>query len=53
MVMHAIQARMSGLVAVPVDLPALPAAPFYLVTPRALRSVPRVAAVVDFLLEVV
>ena len=53
MVIPAIQARMSGLVPVPVDLPPLPAAPFYLVTPRALRGVPRVAAVVDFLVEVV
>ncbi|MFT5682096.1 MAG: DNA-binding transcriptional LysR family regulator [Myxococcota bacterium] len=51
MVMPAIQARLSDLVPVPVTLPPLPAAPFYIVVPRALRSVPRVAVVVAFLRE--
>jgi DNA-binding transcriptional LysR family regulator len=51
MVMPAIQARLSGLLPVPVPLPALPPAPLFVVVPRALRSVPRVAAVLDFILE--
>lgn len=53
MLLPELQARLSGLVRVPVPLPALPPAPFFLIVPRALRSVPRVAAVVDFLAEVV
>ena len=51
MIMPGIQARLSGLVSVPVPLPPTPWAPLYIVVPRALRSVPRVAAVVGFLRE--
>lgn len=53
MLLPGIQARMAGLVEVPVELPALPPAPFFLIVPRGLRSVPRVAAVVEFLVEVI
>jgi len=53
MVLPAIQAQPMGLIPVPVALPQLPAAPFYLVVPRSLRSVPRVAAVVDYFTEVI
>lgn len=51
--MPAFQARLSGLVPVPVALPELTPVPFYIVVPRALRSVPRVSVVVGFLLEAV
>jgi DNA-binding transcriptional LysR family regulator len=53
MLLPGIQARMAGLVPVPVIMPTLPPAPFFIIVPRALRSVPRVAAVVDFLVEVI
>lgn len=46
-----VQARVGGLVRVPVPTPDLGEVPWFLVTPRALRRVPRVAAVVDFLTE--
>lgn len=48
MVLPALQARPLGLVPVPVPLPPLPRADFYVVAPRSLRSVPRVAAVLDY-----
>lgn len=44
-------ARIVGLERVPVKTDDLPGITFYLVVHRALRAVPRVAAVVDFLLE--
>jgi DNA-binding transcriptional LysR family regulator len=46
------QARLAGLVEVP-GFGDLPSAPWYLVTPRALQRVPRVALVVEFLVEAV
>jgi DNA-binding transcriptional LysR family regulator len=38
-----------GLVALPTPAPPPPEVPVYLVTPRALRRVPRVAAVIEAL----
>ncbi len=46
-----IQAIVSKLVRVPVKTPPLPIAPFYMVVHRALRRVPRVAVLVDFIVE--
>ncbi|MCB9759702.1 MAG: LysR family transcriptional regulator [Alphaproteobacteria bacterium] len=51
MVLPGLQGRLAGLVPVPVCLPPLPVLPFYVVSHRALRHVPRVAAVVDFIEE--
>lgn len=48
----ALLAKVAGLVPVPVKAGDLPSTSFYLVIHRALRQVPRVAVVVDFLLEV-
>ena len=42
----AVQAKLAGLVPVPLSLPAVPKVPLFLVTHEALRDVPRVAAVV-------
>jgi hypothetical protein len=42
-----------GLVAVPLELPPLEIGPWYLVVPRPLRAVPRVAAVVELFEEAV
>ncbi len=52
MVLPRIQTVAVGLVEVPLALPPLPEVPLYLVTHRALRHVPRVAAVVDYIAEV-
>lgn len=41
-----VQAKLAGLRPVPLELPPVPKVPLYLVTHEALRSVPRVAAVV-------
>ncbi|MCB9780460.1 MAG: LysR family transcriptional regulator [Alphaproteobacteria bacterium] len=46
------QAAVAGLVPVPVDVGELPVGPWYMVIPRALRHVPRVAAVAGFLGDV-
>lgn len=48
-----VQGRAAGLVRLPVELPGAPKGPFFLVVPRALRNVPRVAAVVELVEEVV
>ena len=53
MVLPALLARAAELVPVPLLLPPLEPSDTYLVIPHALRQVPRVAAVVDFLVEVV
>lgn len=48
-----LEARALGLQPVPVAIPELPAAPLFLVVHRALRHVPRVAAVVEVIEEIV
>ncbi len=45
------QARRAGLRVVPVPTPPLPEGGTYLVVPRPLRQIPRIAAVVDQLVE--
>lgn len=52
MVLPTLQGHIAGLVPLDGDWPPLPEAPLYLVVPGALRRVPRVAAVVDFIAEV-
>ena len=44
-------ARVGGLVRVPVPTPPLPSGPLWLVAPRALRRVPRIAAVWDWIVD--
>lgn len=53
MALPAFQARVAGLVPVPLELPPHPEVPWYLVVPRPLRRVPRVAAVVALLDETI
>ncbi|MCB9741533.1 MAG: LysR family transcriptional regulator [Alphaproteobacteria bacterium] len=53
MLMPGMQAHVVGMVEVPYPTPPLPELPFYLVAHRALRHVPRVAAVMDYIEEVV
>ncbi len=48
-----VQGRLAGLERVPIELPGSPSGPVYLVVHRALRNVPRVAAVVAVLDEVI
>lgn len=51
MVTTSAQAKVRGLVQVPAPFPAVPPAPLYAVTHQALRRVPRVAAVLDVIEE--
>lgn len=44
-----VQAKLRGLVAVPVAFPSVPPAPFLVITHQALRHVPRVTAVLEAL----
>ena len=53
MLVPGFQGRLAGLVEVPVATPPAPVVPWYLVVPRPLRPIPRVAAVVDLLTEAI
>jgi DNA-binding transcriptional LysR family regulator len=53
MALPALQAHQADLLHVPVEVPPMEPIPWYLVVPRPLRSVPRVAAVVELVLEAV
>jgi DNA-binding transcriptional LysR family regulator len=52
-VLGELEATLHDLVPVPIEHPPLPEVPWYLVTHAALRAVPRVRAVADFLLDLV
>lgn len=53
MALPSLQARPVGLVEIPVEIPPLEPVPWYLVVPRPLRSVPRVAVLVDLIGEAI
>lgn len=51
MLLPEVQATVAGLAVVPVDAPPCPIGSWYLVVPRPLRRIPRVAVVVALILE--